>query len=187
MKPSRLIAGLTTSTILVGSLALAPHALAEPTTPTPKPTPNPTRHPPAPTATRPSGTPPPSEDPGSPPWEICVAVTVRTTPDVLASNTGLQLNETACYNATTQNYQWIRPAGILNSPNPPQVKAIDRTPGWSPSSWACATSWVTARTRCSPNASVSGAAVHQHGQRPAHGTHRQPLPRRLRHCHYEEV
>ena len=38
MKPSRLIAGLTTSTILVGSLTLAPHALAEPTTPTPEPT-----------------------------------------------------------------------------------------------------------------------------------------------------
>ena len=126
MKPSRLIAGLTTSTILVGSLALAPHALAEPTPPTPKPTPEPNAAPASPYSYAAIGD---SATVGgswfAPMGDLCGRN--RTDyPNVLASNTGLQLNETACYNATTQNYQWIRPAGILNSPNPPQVKAIDK-------------------------------------------------------------
>ena len=122
MKPSRLIAGLTTSTILVGSLTLAPHALAEPTTPTPEPTPVPA----SPYSYAAIGD---SATVGgswfAPLGDLCGRNRVDY-PNVLANNTGLQLNETACYDATTSNYQRTRPAGILNSPNPPQVKAIDK-------------------------------------------------------------
>ena len=124
MKPARVFAGLTASTILTASLALTPQAVADPTTPT-------------------SG-----DDTGTAPTSpynyaaIGDSATVagswfhpeknlcgrnkKDYPAITASGTGLQLNEAACYNATSKNFQWTQPAGFGNSPNSPQIKAINK-------------------------------------------------------------
>lgn len=122
MKPSRLFAGLTASTILVGSLALAPQALAEPATPDAEPTPVPA----SPYSYAAIGD---SATVGGSWWAIRGDLCGRNRvdyPNIVAANTGLQLNETACYGATTSNYYWSRQAGIVNSPNSPQVLAITK-------------------------------------------------------------